>query len=701
MTKKIDNDHEIIESVCAYCGVGCDIAAEVDVKENKIKKIFAHSDGATSEGNLCVKGKYGFDFVDAEARIKVPRIRKRFLDKNPHIKEVIKESLRELDDTWYESDLDAATTAGAMKLKDIQAKYGRKSVCSLGGARSSCESAYYFQKFTRHTLDSPHVDNCARVCHSPSLKGMRLTIGEGAASNPFDDIYKTEFMIVMGSNTTEAHPIVANRMIKAAQKGTGIATFDVREIKLHKFSKYKAITPHESNLLVLNMMAYTIITEELYAPEFIKNRTKNWEHFKENILKDPYANPEFFREVEGYEYLADMLPEIAREYASKRSLILWGLGITEHVDGSYAVMAIVHLALMTGNIGKDGAGVMPLRGQTNVQGVCDMGMLPYYAPDYQAPKEVGLMTPQLVDGMLDGSIRGVLNIGEDLTHIHPNLNKLIKAFENLELIFVQELFMTDIAQRADIVVGVKSVYEKTGIYINAMRKVHLSTPLVSSDLPDDWEVIKLLDEKMGGGYDFNSSEDIWEDVRKTATNRFKGASYKVLRDNEKAGISWPILEDGTGTPVLHREDFRTQDGIGAFRYQGYRLSGMVEEITKTKLQGYHLTTGRIMAHYNNSAQTKYTEKLMKKHTEDVLLVHEDDADDFPTEKVILKTQYGQTNPLKVKFTTKVEPKTLYTTFHHADSKLNHIFGDKSDELIMTAAFKSLQVEIIPVAEEVA
>jgi formate dehydrogenase major subunit len=337
---------------------------------------------------------------------------------------------------------------------------------------------------------------------------------------------------------------------------------------------------------------------------------------------------------------------------------------------------------------------MPLRGQTNVQGACDMGMLPYYAPDYQAPKEVGLMTPQLVDGMLEGTIRGVLNIGEDLTHIHPNLNKLIEAFENLELIFVQELFMTDIARRADIVVGVKSAYEKTGIYINAMRKVHLSTPLVKSDLPDDWEVIKLLDDKMGGNFGFNSSEDIWEDVRKTATNRFKGASYKVLRDNEKAGISWPITEDGKGTPVLHREDFRTQDGIGAFRYHGYKLSGMVEEITKKELKGYHLTTGRIMAHYNNSAQTKYTEKLMKKHTEDTLLVHEDDAADFTSEKVILKTPFGQTNPLRVKFTDKVQPKTLYTTFHHADSKLNHIFGDKSDELIMTAAFKSIQVEII-------
>ena len=508
-------------------------------------------------------------------------------------------------------------------------------------------------------------------------------------------------MIVLGSNTTEAHPIVANRMIKASQKGVGIATFDVREIKLHKFSKYKAVLPHESNLLVLNMIAYVIMNEELYAQEFINNRTKNFEHFKENILNDPYANPKFFRDVEGYEYLADMLPQIAREYATKKSLILWGLGITEHTDGSYAVMAMVHLALMTGNIGKNRAGLMPLRGQTNVQGVCDMGMLPYYAPDYTTPKEVGLMTPQLVDGMLEGTIKGVLNIGEDLTHIHPNLNKLMKAFENLELIFVQELFMTDIAQRADIVVGVKSIYEKTGTYINAMRRVHLSTPLVESDLPDDWEVIKLLDEKMGGTPRYETVEDVWDDVCVTAPNRFAGAKYSVLRKNAKKGMQWPITDDGQDTPVLHREDFRTKDGLGAFRYHGYKLCGMVEEILNNKLKGYHLTTGRTMAHYNNSAQTKYSEKLMKKHTEDTLLVHKDDTADFTTAQVILKTEYGETNPLTVKFTDKVRPKTLYTTFHHADSKLNHIFGDKSDELIMTAAFKSLQVDIVPVEDVVA
>jgi len=683
---------ETIDSVCAYCGVGCDIAAHVDTKENKIKKIFAHPDGVVSQGKLCVKGKYGFDFVDAKERLRIPRIRKSFLDKNHTIKNAISSNLRSLDDTWYETDLDSATTAAALKLKDVQEKYGRKSVCSLGGARSSCESAFYFQKFTRETLNSPHVDNCARVCHSPSLKGMRMTIGEGAATNPYNDIYNSEFMIVFGSNTTEAHPIIANRILDVARQNDNLAVFDVREIKLHRFSKYKAIIPHEANLLVLNMLAFVIIDEELYDDAFLEDRTKGFLDFKATILDDPYANPKYFENIEGYEYLSKMIPKIAREYALKKSMIFWGLGITEHTDGSYAVMAITHLALMTGNVGKPGAGLMPLRGQTNVQGVCDMGMLPYYAPDYQTPKEIGLMTPQLVDGMIEGSIKAVLNIGEDLTHIHPNLNKIDTAFNNLELIFVQELFMTDIAHRADIVIGVKSAYEKTGVYINAMRRLHLSQPLVKSDLPDDWEVIKQLDNKMGGDASYESSKDVWDEVREVAYRRFSGASYLRLQKHRKRGLQWPVHTEDT--PILHQLDFRTEDGLGAFHYHGYKLRGMVEEITNKALTGYYLTTGRALQHYNNSAQTKYTQSLNKRYTEDILLVNEEDSKDFTSDKVILKTEYGQTNPITIKLTDKVEPKTLFATFHYADTKLNNIFGDKSDELILTAAFKSIKVDII-------
>ena len=679
-----------IDSVCTYCGVGCDIA--VHVKENKIQKIFAHKDGVVSQGKLCIKGKYGFDFVDSKERLRTPRIKKSFLDKNPAIKDAVAYSLKDFDDTWYESDLDGATTAAAMKLKEIQEKYGQKSVASIGGARTSCESTYLFQKFTRHTLNSPHVDNCARVCHSPSLKGMKATIGEGAATNPYNDVYNCEFMIVIGSNTTEAHPIIANRIVEMAQKHDNLAVFDVREIKLHRFAKYKAIMPHEANLLVLNMIAYVIINEELYDENFIEERTKGFAEFKDKILNDPYANPKYFENIEGYEYLSKMIPKIAREYALKKSMIFWGLGITEHIDGSYAVMAITHLSLMTGNIGKAGTGLMPLRGQNNVQGACDMGMLPYYDPDYQTPKEIGLMTPQLVDEMLEGRIKAVLNIGEDLTHIHPNINKVDRAISNLELIMVQELFMTDITSKADIVIGVKSAYEKTGVYVNAMRRLHLSQPLVESDLPDDWEVIKLLDNKMGGNYAYKNSNEIWDEVREVAYRRFSGASYVRLQRHRKRGLQWPVHTEDT--PILHQLDFRTDDGLGEFHYHQYKLRGMVKEIIDKNLTGYYLTTGRTIAMYNNAAQTKQTQSLFDKYDEDLLLVNDEDADDFKSERVILKTEYGETKPLKVKFTKKIEPKTLFVTFHYADSKVNALFGDRSDELILTAAFKSVKVEVI-------
>ena len=683
---------EVIDSVCTYCGVGCDIAA--NVKDNKIHSIFAHPEGVVSEGNLCVKGKYGYEFVDAPDRLRIPRIRKSFLAKNPAIQAQIASTLVDLDETWVETTLDGATTAAAMKLQEIQSTYGRTSVCSIGGARTSCESSYLLQKFTRHTLNSPHVDNCARICHSPSLKGMRTTIGEGAATNPYNDIYNAEFMIVFGSNTTEAHPIISNRIVDVAGKHDNLAVFDVREITLHRFAKYKGIIPHESNLLVLNMMAYVIITEELYNEHFLADRTKGFEAFKEKILNDPYANPKYFEHIEGYEYLSKLIPKVAREYALKKSMIFWGLGVTEHIDGSYAVMAITHLALMTGNVGKTGAGLMPLRGQNNVQGACDMGMLPYYDPDYQTPKEIGLMTPQLVDEMIDGRIKAVINMGEDLTHVHPNSNKVNRALDNVEFIMVQELFMTEIANRADIVIGVKSAYEKTGVYVNAMRRLHLSQPLVKSDLPDDWEVIKLLDNKMGGSYAYEDSKQIWDEVREVAYRRFSGASYNRLERHRVRGLQWPVHTEDT--PILHQLDFRTEDGYGEFHYHQYELRGMVEEIREKRLTGYHLTTGRTLAQYNNASQTSRSERLNKRYDETVLLVHEDDAADFTSEKVILKTEFGQSEPLTVKLTDKVQPKTLFCTFHHAKSKINNLFGDRCDEFVLTAAFKSIKVEVINV-----
>ena len=686
-----------IESVCTYCGVGCDITGVVE--NNKILKMYAQKDGLVSQGKLCIKGKYGFDFIEAKDRVREPRIKKSFLDKNPHIMEQIQDELIEFNRDYYSCSVDVATTIASMKLQEIKDNFGGESFCAIGGARTSCESAYSFQKFCRESMNSPHIDNCARVCHSPSLKGMRETIGEGAATNPYNDIYEAEYMVVIGSNTMEAHPIIANRMLDMAKKHNNLAVIDVRETKLAKYAKQSAIIPYESNLLILNMMAYVIIDEELYHKDFVASRTKEFDEFKEKILNDPYANPNFFKDIEGYEYLAKDIPNIAREYAFKKSMILWGLGVTQHLDGSYAVMAITHLAMMTGNIGKVGAGLLPLRGQNNVQGVCDMGCLPYYLPDYQTPDKIGLTTPKLINKMLDGEIKALLNMGEDIAHIHPNINKIDKALNNLELIVVQELFMTDIAKRADIIIGVSSAYEKRGVYISAMRRLHLSEPLIETDLPDDWEVLQLIENKINGSFNYEDSQEIWNEVTEVAHRRFSGAKYYRMKRHAKRGMQWPIyIED---TPILHLLDFRTDDGLGNFIYKQYQPRGMVQEILdkifykNNSLKGFYLTTGRTLAHYNNSAQTKRSKKLLTKYNEDVILASIKDKD-ILSDRVILKSSYGQTAELPIKFSDKIRPRTLFVTFHHSKSRVNALFGDEADELVATARFKSVKVDVISI-----
>jgi formate dehydrogenase major subunit len=543
-------------------------------------------------------------------------------------------------------------------------------------------------------MESPNIDNCARVCHAPSLNGMAATIGEGAATNPYDDIFKTEFMLVIGSNTTEAHPIVANRMIEASRAKTSeLVVCDVRKIQLSKFATDTVVLPYESNLLFINAIAYVILKEKLYNQEFIDTRTKEFEIYKNSILDDPFANPDYFLNIKGYEELSTQIPEIAKKYATKKSMIFWGLGITENIDGSYAVMAMVNLALMTGNIAKEGAGLMPLRGQNNVQGTCDMGCLPYYGPDYSKPKENGLKTPDLIEAMLRDEVKAMMVMGEDTAHIHPNLNKVNKALDKLELIITQDLFMNEIAKKSDIVFGVKSAYEKTGVYVNAMRRLHLSQPLVENNLPDDWNVITDIENKIKGKFLYKTSEDIWEDVRVEAPYRYGGASYLKLKKHRTKGMQWPIAKKDT--PILHLESFNTADGLGTFKYNQYQLRGQVEKlVNKESFKTFYLTTGRSLIHYNNAAQTMQTEKLKEKHSEDTILACIDDKDTINGEKVILKTIHGQTKPLSIKFVKTIKTGTLFCTFHHAASHMNYIFGDESDVNTKTARFKSLEVEII-------
>ncbi|WP_457564062.1 molybdopterin oxidoreductase family protein [Caminibacter pacificus] len=674
-------------SVCTYCGVGCEI--EAIVENNRVTKIKPVKNGISSGGELCIKGRYGFEFLNN--RLKEHLISYEFIKKNaekmPFELQVRLANLYEWDERFYKAPLNLALDIAAWKLKDIIEKHSPKSIAAIGGARTNIESAWLFQHFARNILKTPHVDNCARVCHSPSLSGLKMSIGEGASSVDFDSIFDAETIFVIGSNTTEAHPMVASRIIKAKKRGAKLIVVDVREIPLMKFADISVILPFESNLLFLNAIAKEMIERDLIDKDFINKRCVKFDEYKELMLNDKY-DKHFFEKLKGFEKIKEQIEEIAK-LITKKTIFAWGLGVTEHIDGTEAVNAISNLAMMSGNFAK-GAGVLPLRGQNNVQGACDVGCLPYFLPDYIRPDEehIGLMTPDVIDEILNGNIKAIINMGEDILHIHPNQNKIHKAFEELEFLMVMEVMPNEITKRADIVFAVKSAYEKSGVYVNAERRLHLSTPLVKSSLPDDWEIIKELANRFGGTLKYEKSEDVFEDCKKEV-GRFRGASYERLKQKP---LQWPIKEDGSDSPVLHLEKFSTSDGKGHFHYHKYHLRGEVEDILEGKKRWW-LNTGRALPQYNNSAQTKPSEKLTSKYDDDILLVNEIHKNEI-SQKVKLRSKYGESAELKVKFTDKVRPYTLYTTFHFAKNKINYLFGDEADHKVKTARFKAVEVEII-------
>ncbi len=673
-------------SVCTYCGVGCEI--DVEVKDGKIFKIHPLKNGKSSGGELCIKGRYGYEFLDK--RIDKHLVSFKFIEKNkekfPFEILVRLANLYEYDEKFYEAPYSLAVDLAVWKIKDILNTYTSNHIACIGGARTSIESAWFFQRFAREVLKTPNVDNCARICHSPSLSGLKMSIGEGASSVEFDELFNTDVIFVIGSNTTQAHPMVASRIIKAKRRGAKVIVVDVREIPLMKFADISVILPFESNLLFLNAIAKEMIEQDLVNKEFINLRCVKYEDYKENILKHRDSK-EYFKKLKGFEHIASQIEKIARLISENKTIFAWGLGVTEHIDGTEAVNAISNLAMLSGNFGKE-RGVLPLRGQNNVQGACDVGCLPYYGPDYTIPNEIGLMTPDVIEYMLEGKIKAVINMGEDILHVHPNLNKVKKAFEKLELLMVMEVMRNEITEYADIVFGVKSAYEKEGIYINAERRLHLSTPLIKSDMPDDWEVLRDISNKLGENFSYVRSEEVFEDVKKEV-KRFEGASYERLREKP---LCWPIKQDGSDSPVLHIDKFSTSDGKGHFHYHPYRLRGEVKDLIEGKRKWY-LNTGRELPQYNNAAQTKPSEKLTKRYSEDILLVNEIHKNEI-SEYVKLKSKYGESGELKVKFTKIVRPYTLYTTFHFAKSNINALFGDAHDHKVKTARFKSVEVEIV-------
>jgi formate dehydrogenase major subunit len=678
-TKTISAD-KVIRTICTYCGVGCNL--EIKVKDGVVKGIQSPPDAEVNRGHTCVKGRFAFEFYNHPDRLRSPLIRK-------------KGKLEEA--SWEE-----AYTYTASRLNEIRAKYGPDAIAGISSARCTNEENYLMQKLFRIVIGTNNIDGCARVCHAPTAMGMQWAFGTGAATNSVNDLYKTNCVLVIGSNPTAAHPVTGARIRAVAQQGIPLIVIDPLKINLARFAKYHLQNRPGTNVAVLNMFARFILEEGLTDHSFIQKRTEGWNAFEKYLINQDIARLEGICGVD-----RELVRAAAIEYASASSAMEFhGLGVTEHWQGTKSVTLISNIALMTGNIGKEGAGVNPLRGQNNVQGAADMGVQPHQGAGYldvtdpgniavytnfygkEHPSRVGYKIPEMFAASQRGDLRAMWIMGEDLLQTDPNTCHVKDALEELEFLVVQELFMTDTARIADVVFPASSFLEKEGTFTNAERriqKVHRVVEPLTGSRPDGQIVVDMMNV-MGYPQKGYSAKVILEEIAGIVPF-FKGVKWDELGKN---GKQWPVLEDGSDTKILHKDAFTK--GKGKFHIWDFEESP--EVTANSSKYPYILTTGRLLEHYNSGTMTRRTpnKELV---AEDILFIHPSDA----TEKEIVSGDYviissarGQTN-MKAKVTDIVKPGVIYTTFHFPEASINYLTGSVGDEFTLTPEFKVVAVDI--------
>jgi formate dehydrogenase major subunit len=656
---------------------------QVGTRENQIVTIKPSLEAPVNKGHLCVKGRYAFAFQNAPDRITRPMIRE-----NGQWKEV----------SW----LDAVAVVAA-DLKRIVDQHGPDSVGILGSARATNEENYVAQKFARVVLGTNNVDCCARVCHAPSAAGMKQVLGTGAATNSFEDIEKARTILICGANPTENHPIVGARIKQAALRGAHLIVMDPRRTELTEYAAIHLALRPGTNVTLLNAMACAIVEENLADAVFVNERVSEWEEFREFIRA---WSPEAVATICGVE--ADQIRRAARLYATSRpSMCFHGLGLTEHIQGTDGVMALVNLALLTGNIGKPGSGINPLRGQNNVQGSAHMGCEPgnltgavsleegrhlfetvWGAP---LPAHPGLNLMQMMDAAAQGRLKALWAIGYDVLLTNPNRHVTRRALGSLELVVVQDLFLNETARECGTVfLPAASPFEKDGTFMNAERRIQRVRKVLDAtgESKTDWEILCEVARAMGKGefFNFGSAQEIWNEVRRVWP-KGRGITYDRI---EEAGLQWPCLaEDHPGTQVLHTETF----AIGS-RAPLQRIPFTPTVETTTQEFPFLLTTGRTLYQFNAGTMTLRTPNVAL-HPEDVLDVSPQDAGRLGLrggQRVRLVSRYGQTK-LPVRINHNVKPGELFATFHTAQVSLNFVTGPYRDRQVLTPEYKVTAVRI--------
>lgn len=696
-----------VVTTCAYCGVGC--AFEVEVKGTEVVRMTPYKNGHANHGHACVKGRFAWGYATHPDRITSPMIR------------------NSIDEPWREVSWEVALAHAAGEFRRIQSQYGRDAVGGITSSRCTNEETYLVQKLVRAAFGNNNVDTCARVCHSPTGYGLGQTFGTSAGTQTFDSVMHADVIMVIGANPTEAHPVFGARLKRRVREGARLIVIDPRAIELvdgpHVKADFHLKLRPGTNVAVINALAHVIVTEGLLDEAFIAERCddasfRNWRDF----IAQPENAPEALEAITGVP--AAQIRGAARLYATGRSdgtaadvatrrpngAIYYGLGVTEHSQGSTMVMGIANLAMATGNIGREGVGVNPLRGQNNVQGSCDMGSFPHELPGYrhvsdaqvrasfnaawgvEIDPEPGMRIPNMLEAALEGSFKGLYCQGEDIVQSDPNTQHVEAALRAMECVVVQDIFLNETAKFAHVLLPGSSFLEKDGTFTNAERRIsrvrQVMPPLAGKA---DWEATMALANALGYPMQYGHPSEIMDEIARL-TPTFAGVSYARL--DELGSIQWPCnAEHPAGTPTMHIGHFVR--GRGRFMLTQY----LPTEERSTSRYPLLLTTGRILSQYNVGAQTRRTANTVW-HGEDVLEIHPQDAEVRGIgdgDWVGVASRAGET-VLRARITERVLPGVVYTTFHFPESGANVITTDNSDWATNCPEYKVTAVQVVKVSQ---
>ncbi|QDY99004.1 formate dehydrogenase subunit alpha [Nitratireductor mangrovi] len=678
-------------TTCAYCGVGCSFKAEM--KGEEVVRMVPYKDGKANRGHSCVKGRFAYGYTTHKDRILNPMIRDK------------------ITDPWREVSWEEAFAHVANEFRRIQYQYGKGAIGGITSSRCTNEETYLVQKLIRQGFGNNNVDTCARVCHSPTGYGLKTTFGTSAGTQDFDSVEHTDVAMIIGANPTDGHPVFASRLKKRLRQGAKLIVLDPRRIDIvrqpHVEAAHHLPLKPGTNVAVLTALAHVIVAESLFDEAFIRERC-DWSEFEDYaaFVSAPHHSPEEVEKVSGVP--AETIRAAARLYATGgNAAIYYGLGVTEHSQGSTTVMAIANLAMLTGNIGRPGVGVNPLRGQNNVQGACDMGSFPHELPGYRhmsddatrdifeavwkvtLDPEPGLRIPNMLDAAVEGSFKGIYVQGEDILQSDPNTTHVAAGLEAMECVVVHDLFLNETANYAHVFLPGSTFLEKDGTFTNAERRINrVRKVMAPKNGLADWEVTQRLGHAMGLSWNYTHPSQVMDEIART-TPSFAGVTYDLL--DREGSVQWPCNEKAPlGTPVMHIDGFVR--GKGKFIRTEYVAT---DERSGPRFP-LLLTTGRILSQYNVGAQTRRTANV-EWHKEDRLEIHPHDAEQRglrDDDWVKIRSRAGETT-LRALVTDRVAPGVVYTTFHHPDTQANVVTTEYSDWATNCPEYKVTAVQVSP------